>query len=102
MEHTTQSDHADHTHNERHASEGTYFVIFGALAALTIAELLVIYLPGLRYPLLIGLMFTKAWLVVEYFMHLRYDNKLFRIAFLLPIVAGALMTILLTPLSIHP
>lgn len=88
-------------HEEKHASEGTFFAVFGALAALTVIELLVIYLPGLRYPLLIGLMFAKAWLVIDYFMNLRYDNKLFRVSFLIPVAAGVIMTILLTPLS-HP
>jgi cytochrome c oxidase subunit 4 len=69
-----------------------------ALAALTVVELTVIALPGLRYPLLIGLAFAKAWLVIQYYMHLRYDNRLFTWVFLIPVGAGVLMTVFLQAL----
>ncbi len=82
-------------HEEAHPREGTYVTVFLALAVLTATELTVLYLPGLRYPLLIGLAFAKAWLVIQYYMHLRYDSRLFRWVFLIPVGAGVLMTLFL-------
>jgi cytochrome c oxidase subunit 4 len=86
------------SHEKTYPGEGTYLTVFMALAALTVIELTVIALPGLRYPLLIGLAFAKAWLVIQYYMHLRYDNRLFTWVFLIPVGAGVLMTVFLQAL----
>jgi cytochrome c oxidase subunit IV len=86
---TTQAE----TH--RLPNEGTYFSIFVLLAGLTLTELLVTYIPGIKVPLLLGLAATKAWLVVQFYMHLRYDSRIFSWALLLPVMIGILMTIFL-------
>lgn len=87
------------THTERHgASEGTYFAIFVLLAVLTLMELVATYLPIIKVPLLLGLACGKAWLVVQFYMHLRYDSRILTWAFLLPVAIGVLITILLQPL----
>jgi cytochrome c oxidase subunit 4 len=88
----------EHPHERQYPTEGTYFAVFVALAILTVIELAVVYLPGIRVPLLVGLAFSKAWLVVQFYMHLRYDNKLFSWVFLLPLAAGAILTVALQPL----
>lgn len=88
----------DAPHEKTHPGEGTYLTVFLALAVLTALELTVLYLPGLRYPLLIGLAFAKAWLVIQFYMHLRYDNRLFTWVFLIPVGAGVLMTVFLQAL----
>jgi cytochrome c oxidase subunit 4 len=78
--------------------EGTYVTIFVILAALTVVELLVVYLPGVRVPLLLGLACGKAWLVLQYYMHLRYEARWLTWAFIVPVVTGALVTLFITPL----
>jgi cytochrome c oxidase subunit 4 len=100
---TTQTEHAPATtHAEEHGgNEGIYFAVFILLALLTIAEVLVTYIPGLKVPLLMGIMIGKAWLVAQFYMHLRYDNKIFSWTFLIPIVVGAAATILIQPLVYH-
>ncbi len=83
----------------RHApTEGTYFTVFLVLAALTACELLTTYLPIVKFPLLLGLSAAKAWLVVQFYMHLRYDNRTLTWAFLIPVIAGVIMTVALSQL----
>ncbi len=73
-------------------TEGTYFTVFLLLAALTACELLTTYLPIVRYPLLLGLSAAKAVLVVQFYMHLKYDNRTLSWIFLIPVIAGIIMT----------
>lgn len=79
-------------------NEGVYFSTFILLAALTVAEVLMTYIPGLKLPLLMGLMIAKVWLVVSFFMHLRYDRPLLKWVFVIPIALGVIMTLVLSPL----
>ncbi len=89
----------EETHEQRRApGESTYFSVFVLLAALTVAELLVTSLPILKIPLLLGLASAKAWLVIQFYMHLRYDNRLLTWVFLIPVAAGVLATLFLQPL----
>ncbi len=79
--------------------EGAYFAIFIVLAALTVTELLATYLPTFaKVPLLLGLAASKAWLVVQFYMHLRYDSKILTWAFLIPVLIGLIATLALQPL----
>ncbi len=82
----------------RAPTEGTYFTVFLVLAALTACELLTTYLPIVKYPLLLGLSAAKAWLVVQFYMHLRYDNRTLSWTFLIPVIAGIIMTLSLQQL----
>jgi cytochrome c oxidase subunit 4 len=89
--------------NERHRehpNEGVYFSVFIALAVLTVAEVLVTYVPGLNTFLLLFLMSVKAWLVVQFFMHLRYDSKIYSWTFVIPIIIGALAILIVPFLSL--
>jgi cytochrome c oxidase subunit 4 len=87
------------THTERHgASEGTYFAIFVLLAVLTLIELVATYLPIVKVPLLLGLACGKAWLVVQFYMHLRYDSRILTWTFIVPVIIGVIATLLLQPL----
>lgn len=79
-------------------NEGIYFSTFLLLAALTVAEVLVTYIPGLKAPLLFGLMVAKVWLVVSFFMHLRYDRPILRWVFVIPILLGVIVSLALSPL----
>lgn len=90
---------AEMIHEDKYPGEGTYFTVYIALAVLTVVELMVVYLPGVRVPLLVGLALSKAWLVIQYYMHLRYDARLFSWVFLMPAVAGIILTILIPPFT---
>jgi cytochrome c oxidase subunit IV len=84
-----------HPQERQLPGEGIYFTVFLALAALTVTELMVTYLPFVKVPLLLALAFTKAWLVVQFYMHLRYDNRLFSFILALPVTVAVLVTIFL-------
>jgi cytochrome c oxidase subunit IV len=93
--HTAQSE----SHAHEHPGEGTYFTIFIVLALLTLFELLVTYVPLIKVPLLLGLAVTKAWLVVQYYMHLRYDSKIFTWSLLIPVGIAVIIAISLQALG---
>jgi cytochrome c oxidase subunit 4 len=71
-----------HTDGSTHegASDFTYVKIAFALVLLTGAEIAVSYsdLGKAQVPLLLVMMFVKFFTVVLYFMHLKYDNVLFK------------------------
>lgn len=66
-----------------------YVGIFVALAVLTGIEIVVstaIAGSALRVVLLLALAVSKATLVALYYMHLRYDSRMFAVIFLIPVV----------------
>ncbi len=71
-----------HTEGGTHdgASDFTYVKIALALMVLTGAEIAVSYmdLGKVKVPLLLVMMAVKFFTVVLYFMHLKYDNLLFK------------------------
>ena len=70
---------------EHHPSELEYIKVGVVLAVVTAAEVAVFYVPQLK-PLIVWLllpmMVLKFALVAMWFMHLRFDNKLFRRLFI--------------------
>ncbi|MEJ2538406.1 MAG: cytochrome C oxidase subunit IV family protein [Gemmatimonadota bacterium] len=62
-----------------HASVGFYWTIGGILAALTGLEVGAYYmeLGSLEVPLLLILSAVKFFLVVGFFMHLKFDSRIF-------------------------
>ncbi len=65
-----------------------YFVVFLALAILTGIEITVYQLPIPKLPLLIPLALIKAALVAMFYMHLRFDRRLFSAVFVFGILVG--------------
>ena len=68
-----------------HASVGFYWMIGVILAAVTGLEVAIFYIPGLgeaTVPLLLALSAGKFLLVVMFFMHLKFDSRLFTVLFL--------------------
>ena len=100
-EHSTDADHVS-AHSEEHhgASDKQYIVIALILAALTAIEVSTYYVDfgPLFMPTLFILMTVKFIVVVSYFMHLKFDNKLFSYLFYaglilaLAVYIGALST----------
>ena len=79
-------------HDSSHPSPSRYVAIAGILAVITAIEVWIVYqdyLNDVMIPLLILLSIGKFALVVMYFMHLKFDSKLFSILF----VGGLLLTI---------
>ena len=68
-----------------------YLGVFWVLAALTAVEVAVTYLPVPRIPVLVPLALLKAALVALFYMHLKYDRRIFSVIFLM----GLLMAVVL-------
>ena len=68
-----------------------YFGVFILLAVFTLVETLVSYIqqPAIKFPVLITLAIIKAVLVLLYFMHLKFDHRLFSYLF----IAGCVLSI---------
>lgn len=83
--------HAAHGHDtahdshEEHWSDWQYVKLAILLAVVTAVEVVLSYVKddigALFMPLLLGLMIFKFFAVVLFFMHLKFDNKLFSLAF---------------------
>jgi cytochrome c oxidase subunit 4 len=73
---------ADDEH-EAHFSDGQYVIVALILAVLTAIEVSTYYVDfgSLMMPVLIVLMVIKFFTVAAYFMHLKFDNKLFSALF---------------------
>jgi cytochrome c oxidase subunit 4 len=79
--------HVEHSH----PTAAKYIFIAVILTVLTIIEVAIYYVPAVRpflIPLLIVLGLAKFVLVVGYYMHLKFDNKLFTWLFLGGLVAA--------------
>jgi cytochrome c oxidase subunit 4 len=76
-----------------------YLRVFGVLAVLTVAEVAVIYVPGVSRGLLITaltlLALAKAALVLLYFMHLRHESRGLRLTVLVPFALPAVFAAVL-------
>ncbi|HVB79468.1 MAG TPA: cytochrome C oxidase subunit IV family protein [Candidatus Binataceae bacterium] len=76
-------------HHAGHPGPALYAIIAVALVILTLMELTVYYvafLQPLLVPILILLAIAKFLLVGGFYMHLYYDQKIFSIFFIFPII----------------
>ncbi len=93
---------ADHAPAHDHASIGTYLKVAAILCAITALEFGVIYvrrLAPILVPLLIVLSVGKFALVVMFFMHLRYDNRVLTFLFVAPLVLATALAVALMTLT---
>jgi caa(3)-type oxidase subunit IV len=97
---TSHENHeAPHSHaHENH--EGAYFMVFIALALLTLAELLVTYVPVIKIPLLAGLATAKAMLVIAFYMHLRWEKRIYPAFFTFPVIVAILTALAIQQLVV--
>lgn len=81
--------HDDHDH-EGHWTDLQFVYLAIGLAAITAIEVAMSYTIDfwgpLFLPLLLGLMLIKFFAVVTYFMHLKFDSKLFSLMFYMGLV----------------
>ncbi len=92
---TSGTVHHAEGHSTRHATPGTYVAVLGALAVLTLIELIVVYIPFLGQVLLVLIAIAKAWLVLQFYMHLRYENRILTWIFLMPAIAVGVLTVIM-------
>jgi len=81
-------------HARPHASDKTYVGIAVVLAVITAIEVMVFYVDALHpviVPILLVLSATKFTLVVMFFMHLKFDSKVFSGLFLGPLLVAVLI-----------
>lgn len=87
------SSHADAHGEGGHASVGFYWMIGIILAVLTGLEVGAYYmeLGSVEVPILLGLSIAKFALVVMFFMHLKFDSKIFTGLFVAGLVLAVFM-----------
>ncbi len=89
-------------HGEHHATDGLYVKVFIVLALITLAEVSTYWFDGggLELPALMVMMVVKFGIVIAFFMHLRFDHKLFTWVFVSGLaLAVAVYIVMLTTFS---
>ena len=81
-----------------HASVKTYIWIGLILTAITAAEVAIFYIPAISEtawlaPVLIAMSAAKFALVVMFYMHLKFDHKLFSLSFFAPMVLAVTVVV---------
>ncbi len=93
---------SEHTEGA-HATEKQYVQIAVILAVITLLEVGIYYiesLKGILVPSLLVMSAAKFALVAMFFMHLKFDHKLFSVLFTAPLVlTGAVLIVLMTLLG---
>ena len=77
-----------------------YMTIFWWLAALTVLELIVVFLPFGKMTngvMLCGLAVGKAAIVAAFFMHLKFETKTLTYIAFTPLVIATLLLLVLSP-----
>jgi cytochrome c oxidase subunit 4 len=84
---------ATHGGGGGHATVKTYISVAIVLAIITGVEVATLYVPGIPNPVLvISLLLMSAvkfYLVVGFFMHLKYDHQIMRALFVGPLIIAA-------------
>jgi len=81
-----------------HVSPGFYWAIAGILTVITAVEVTILYIPAMApvlVPVLLVLSATKFTLVVMFFMHLKFDSRVFSGVFIAGLVLASFMTVAL-------
>lgn len=100
------ADHSsEHAQDVAHASVRTYLVIAAILTVVTLIEVATYFIEWfqdrfwLLFWVLCVLSLLKFWLVVAYYMHLRYDDIFYRRVFIAPLVIAVAITVVLVVLT---
>ena len=98
--------HQPHKHATEHAHPGAkeYLGIAVVLTVITAIEVAVFYVPGLKpilAPTLLVLSALKFAIVAMWYMHLKFDHRLFSWLFVTPMIMMAVLVIALLRLFGH-
>jgi cytochrome c oxidase subunit IV len=93
MANTQNAGHAHDAAHEHHPTAGTYVKVGVILTLITVWEVWAYYIPSLVaskvfIPMLLILSAIKFAIVVMFYMHLKYDHKLFRALFTGPLMVA--------------
>lgn len=80
----------------------SYVGVFVLLVLLTLLEVLVTFTPLPRLQVLMPLALVKAALVVLFYMHLRFDDRVFSALFVMGLIMGAILIVSLVLLFSAP
>jgi cytochrome c oxidase subunit 4 len=101
-DHPDEQAHAEHPHPAEHAHPtwSTYWKVATILTVITVIEVWAYYVPSFVasrafVPTLLILSAAKFAIVVMFYMHLKYDHKLFRALFTGPLMIAAVTLIAL-------
>jgi cytochrome c oxidase subunit IV len=88
---------ADHAHEE-HPTWSTYWKVALILTIITAVEVSAYYIPAwgdswIYVPSMLVMSGVKFFIVVMYYMHLKYDHKIFRALFTGPLMVASLTLI---------
>lgn len=98
---TEQALASGHAHAEEHPTWSTYWKVALILTIITAVEVSAYYIPAwetswVYVPSMLMMSAVKFIIVCAYYMHLKYDHKLFRTLFTGPLmIAGITMVALL-------
>tara|TARA_B000000557_G_scaffold264432_1_gene269783 strand:+ start:1243 stop:1686 length:444 start_codon:yes stop_codon:yes gene_type:complete len=94
------------TRKDGHGTPAFYAIVGLILAVITLVEFLIFYVESLGIlliPIMLILSLMKFVIVVAFFMHLRFDNKLFTYLFFAGFILAAVIAVaLLVLLAIKP
>ena len=94
------------TRKDGHGTPAFYAIVGLILAVITLVEFLVFYVESLGVlliPIMLILSLMKFVIVVAFFMHLRFDNKIFTYLFFAGFILAAVISVaLLILLAIKP
>ncbi|HUF13304.1 MAG TPA: cytochrome C oxidase subunit IV family protein [Longimicrobiales bacterium] len=81
-----------------HSSVKTYLLIGLILTVITAAEVAIFYIPaiadtGWLAPVLVTMSAGKFALVVMFYMHLKFDSRIFSVAFFAPMVLAMVVVV---------
>jgi cytochrome c oxidase subunit 4 len=98
--------HAPHAEEHAHPTWSTYWKVALILTLITAGEVWAYYIPSFVasrafVPTLLVLSAAKFAIVVMFYMHLKYDHKLFRVLFTGPLFIAALTLLSLMLLFGH-
>ncbi|HVB31094.1 MAG TPA: cytochrome C oxidase subunit IV family protein [Gemmatimonadaceae bacterium] len=104
--HVAHSDHAAMGEVKEHPTWSVYWKVAVILTLITVGEVWIYYIPSfvashLFVPTLLILSAIKFAIVVMFYMHLRYDHRLFRALFTGPLIIAMITIVALLFLFGH-
>ncbi|MES2524971.1 MAG: cytochrome C oxidase subunit IV family protein [Gemmatimonadota bacterium] len=93
--HANHGDHGDHEEHAEHPGWSIYWKVALILTIITAVEVSAFYIPAwetswIYVPSMLIMSTVKFVIVVMFYMHLKYDHKLFRSLFTGPLIIAAL------------